>query len=588
MLNFKLNPNAIDGFSSTPLVDYLKSLGIEETDEFLKMPSYEKELDGSLLKNAVALTYQLKEFFDANKKFFLVVDCDTDGFTSSAIFYNYFKNIYPHAQIEWMLHEEKQHGIELDKIPADAEVIIVPDAGSNQLKELDILNAQGKYVLVMDHHETKEDCVYGENVTVVNNQASPQFYNKALSGAGVVFKIVQLFDAEFGHHSSSLYYDLAALGIIADCMDSRTLDNNYIIYRGLKNIHNKMFKALLDKQNYSIEDTEHPTKIDVAFYIAPLINGTIRMGTMEDKELLFRGFIEQNHTEFYNHEWRGQVTMEDFYHRSARIAYNVKNEQNRIKMKCLEFLQKRIEAEGMNNNQIIIAVTKETDEVQVPKTLTGLVAMELLRLYGKPSLVLRPVKDEDGNLNYAGSGRSYNFEELPSFLKFVKEQDESVYAEGHACAFGASIKADELEHFIEASNEKMAHINFADNATIVDAIYDTSKINHVLINEFANGTRLYGNGIPQPQIAVQGIISSSDVRIMGKDASSIRITIKNIPFVKFKDAELANTLRSATSFKVSIVGKPAPNTYNGVTTAQVKITEIAVEPILSTQKRGLF
>ena len=202
MLNFKLNSNAIDSFSTTPLADYLKSLGITDIDQFLKIPSHDSEICGAKLDNAVILVHKLKKLFDENKKFFLIVDCDTDGFTSSAIFYNYFKQVYPNANIEWMLHEEKQHGIELDKIPADAEVIIVPDAGSNQITELDYLNSLGKYVLVMDHHETSKNIVYGDLITVVNNQISDNFSNKALSGAGVVFKIVQLFDAIFDLHFS--------------------------------------------------------------------------------------------------------------------------------------------------------------------------------------------------------------------------------------------------------------------------------------------------------------------------------------------------------------------------------------------------
>lgn len=585
MLNFKLNPNAIDNNSTTPLADYLRSLGIEAVEEFMKIPSKSNELDGELLENSLHTVAWLNKLFTENKKFFLIVDCDTDGFTSSAIFYNYFKKLFPNADIQWMLHEEKQHGIELDKIPEDREVIIVPDAGSNQLHEMEVLNAQGKYVFIMDHHQVEKPIPAGmEYITVVNNQTSDLFSNKALSGAGVTFKIVQLYDRVYNWHGANELYDLAALGIIADCMDSRTLDNNYIIYRGLNNIVNPMFKALLDKQAYSIEN-EIPTKIDVAFYIAPLINGTIRMGTMEEKELLFRGFIETKHTEFYPHEWRGTTTMEDFYHRSARIAYNVKNEQNRLKMKCLEFLQKRVEENGLNNNQIIAVVVSEDDEVVVPKTITGLVAMELLRLYGKPSLVLRPVIDAEGNKTFAGSGRSYSYEQLPSFLQFVRDQEESVYAQGHSCAFGASIKAEEFEHFIEICNEKMSHIDFSDNATIVDAFFD-NKINPILIHEFANGQRIYGNNIPQPQIAVRAKINSSDVRIMGKDASSVRIIIKNIPFVKFKDIELAKTLQSASSFMITLIGKPSPNTYMGITTPQVKIIDIEVQPL--TNAGGLF
>ena len=133
----------------------------------------------------------------------------------------------------------------------------------------------------------------------------------------------------------------------------------------------------------------------------------------------------------------------------------------------------------------------------------------------------------------------------------------------------------------------MAHIDFSDNATFVDAIFNTDKLNPILIHEFASGERIYGNSIPQPLIAVQGIISSNDVRIMGKEASSVRITIKNIPFVKFKDAELAETLRNGSMFEISLVGKPALNDYQGAISSQVKIQEIDIKPI-TMQKRGLF
>lgn len=584
MLNFKLNPNAISNTSQTPLIDYLKSLGINKTEAFIKQPLAEDEISAELLENAMHTVCMLNKLFTENKKFFLVVDCDTDGFTSSAIFYNYFKKVFPNADIQWILHEEKQHGVELDKVPDDREVIIIPDAGSNQTKELQILNEQKKYVFVMDHHEAKNDNT-GGYITIVNNQLSTEFNNKSLSGAGVVFKIVQLYDKIFKLNYAKDFYDLAALGIIADCMDSRTLDNNYIIYHGLRKITNKMFQALLNKQSYSVSSTEHPNKIDVAFYIAPLINGTIRIGTMEEKELLFRGFIEPEHKEFYSHEWRGSITMEDFYQRSARIAYNVKNEQNRLKIKCMEFLQKRIEEQGLNNNKIIAVITYEDDEVPVPKTITGLVAMELLKLYGKPSLVLRPTIDDEGQLTYSGSGRSYKFEELPSFREFVHDQEDSLYAEGHACAFGASIKADKFEHFISTCNEKMAHIDFADNTIIVDAFFE-NDINYNLINEFAHGMNLYGNNIPQPLIAIRAKINQNNIRLMGQDGSSVRITIKSIPCVKFKDKQLAAMLKSNSNFTVTLIGKAILNDYKDTISTQIKIDIIEVEPLLSTG--GLF
>lgn len=586
MLNFKLKDNAINGQSETPLADYLHTLGITEVDDFIYRPNFNNELDGALLDNAIGAVCKLKELFEANKKMFLIVDCDTDGFTSAAIFYNYFKYLYPDSNIQWMLHEEKQHGIEMDKIPNDVDVVIVPDAGSNQLKELTELNNRGIDVIVMDHHEVSVPVNGLDRVIIVNNQTSKYFPNKALSGAGVVFKIIKLFDTMFYHNRAVYYYDLAALGIIADCMDSRTLDNNCIIYRGLQTITNKMFKALLKKQAYAIPK-EFPNKLDVAFYIAPLINGTIRMGTMEDKEKLFRGFIEEPTQAEFEHTWRGTTTMEDFYQHAARIAYNVKNEQNRKKMQCLEFLRARIEAEGLHKNQIIAVIASDTDEVPIPKTITGLVAMELLKLYGKPSLVLRPTTDEDGNVTYSGSGRSKSFEELPSFLQFIAEQEESVYAQGHACAFGTSIKANEYEHFIQSCNEKMAHIDFQNDCTYVDAIFNVHNINHNLIYDWASGQDIYGNSIPQPLVAITATITKDDIRFMGTDGTSVRITINGMPCIKLKDKTLAEQLQTHEAFNVQMICKTELNEFRGVKNPQLRIEQIDVKP-LEVIRRTLF
>ena len=49
---------------------------------------------------------------------------------------------------------------------------------------------------------------------------------------------------------------------------------------------NKFFKELIEKQSYSIGEGEL-TQIGVAFYITPLINALIRVGSLSEKEKLF-------------------------------------------------------------------------------------------------------------------------------------------------------------------------------------------------------------------------------------------------------------------------------------------------------------
>ena len=126
----------------------------------------------------------------------------------------------------------------------------------------------GKTVIILDHHEvTEKEQLLNTPAIIVNNQLSPNYTNKSLSGAGVVYKFIKEMDREFypNDHIYHDYGDLAAIGIIADAMNMTTLDNNYIAYWGLSHIHSKFIHELAVKQSRGVKNPDHLTKIDVAF-----------------------------------------------------------------------------------------------------------------------------------------------------------------------------------------------------------------------------------------------------------------------------------------------------------------------------------
>ena len=171
------------------------------------------------------------------------------------------------------------------------DLIIMPDSSSNDYEEHKILKELGYNIIVLDHHEADH---YSEDAIVVNNQLSDRYFNKSLSGVGIVYKFIEALETLFlNERKVKNYIDLVALGQISDMMDMNTIENRYICEYGLTHINNQFFNELVLKQSFSIGDKL--TQIGVAFYITPLINALIRVGSNIEKERLFEAFINPYH-----------------------------------------------------------------------------------------------------------------------------------------------------------------------------------------------------------------------------------------------------------------------------------------------------
>ena len=587
MKTITLKENSIKIGSENYLADYLINLGIksEDVDSFLNEPK-EQDLDNPYdLNNMEAALCAMNAAVIANKKFFLQVDCDVDGFTSSAIFYQFFKTLYPSIDIQYRLQTGKEHGVFLDTIPEDREVIIIPDAGSMQLDEQEALSKAGKTVIILDHH-TVLDHRPLENVIIVNNQDSPNFSNKNLSGAGVVFLFVKAYDEKYSNGCLwSSYMDLAALGIVADMMDTRTLGNNYIIQNGFKQIRNKIFRELLLRANYSIADISNPTKVDVAFYVAPIINGLIRSGKQEEKELFFRAMITDDSNEFIESTNRGAIRMETLYQNAVRIAANAKGRQDSAKKRSSEFINRKIKTEKLDENAVIVVALNGSETPQVDPNITGLAAMELVKTYNKPVLVLREHIDETGEPFYSGSGRSKDFYGVKPLLNIILDSKAAIFAEGHGNAFGTAFSKGGLKSFINYSNDLLKDVDFNNDCIEVDYWFKDS-VDIKAVEDFANGTKIYGNGIPQPKFAFSFTMSQNEISLIGKDADTIKFYTNGIDFVMFKQPGLARQLKNSVKNRITVVGRAQINTFNN--RPQVIIDSMDIAPVAVTDMLDLI
>ena len=584
MIKYKLKKDSIKPFSFSYLKDYLEALGIKQTDSFINQPRLEDQEKWQKLDNIFDACQSLHKGFEEDKQFFLQVDSDADGYTSGAIFYAFFKKLYPNAKIEFRVHDAKEHGVVLNTIPITADYVIIPDAGSNQFDIQEALSNQGRHVVILDHHIVENAPTF-PNVVVVNNQASPHFENKFLSGAGVVYKTIQAYSELYGFEmeDDSMYEDyadLAALGIVADMMDSRNLDNNYLIYKGLHNIKNPMLKAILEKQEFSVSSVDNPTKIDMAFYVAPLINAVVRYGTTEEKELLFEGMITYNATKIMESTYQGAIRKENYYDYIARTSSNVRGKQNRDKLKCMNFLKKRIDDNHLADHQLLIVTVSNTDEVKIPKTITGLVAMELLKYYNRPTLVLRPrVVKEEHDCKYsafAGSGRGKANGKFTSLFGMLRASGLCDYVEGHDMAHGVQFPQYNLEPILEFADEYLKDVDFSLTEVEVDYAFATSNINRDMIVEFAEVTHIYGNKIPQPKFAFELNVSKDSIRIMGKKNNAVKFTVGGVDFLKFNAGKLVEFINSSSAniIQFTVIGRAQINEWMGRKTPQIMIDEM--------------
>ena len=391
--------------------------------------------DFALLDNIMAGAECLEKHIKNKSRIYLVVDSDIDGFTSSAILYNYLMENFEDINIEYHIPDGKEHGLDtimpLLEHEQKYDLIILPDSSSNDYECHKKLNEMGYEILILDHHEAEK---YSENAIVINNQLSKNYPNKSLSGVGVVYKFLQLLDERNGFNSADSFLDMVAVGECGDMMDLNTLENRFISDYGFSHLKNEGLRQLIKLQGYSIFgvkieeitdsflDNASITPINAAFYIAPLVNALIRVGSSKEKELLFQSFIKGK--DIIPSTKRGHKgETETIAEQSARNCYNARNRQNKEKEKALELLDIQISNDCLDDNKILIL---NADDIDVSNTLTGLCAMGVAAKYKKPVLLGRVNKE--GYLK--GSMRGRGESELKDFRSFLLSSGYMDYVEG--------------------------------------------------------------------------------------------------------------------------------------------------------------
>lgn len=552
--------------------DLLKLRNVKNPKDYLNIADkHEYENSYKLLDNIDEAKECLIKHINNNDIIFTVADCDVDGVTSFASLYLYLKSTFNNIKLEYAIHKGKQHGLSDDiEIPKDTKLVIMTDSSSNDYEQHKLLKDKGIDIIVLDHHEADK---ISENAIVVNNQLC-NYPNKNLSGVGVVYKFLQLLDEELWQDKAKDYLDLVALGLIGDSMNINEMETKYLIEKGLKNINNKQLLAIIKKQDYSIKGKV--TINNIAFYIVPLINAMIRIGKQDEKELLFKGFIEEYEEFDYKPRGNKPIQKEDIYTRVARLCANTKSRQDKMRDKALMELNDIILTKSKLNDKIIVVNCNNNYNLG----LTGVIAIKLANKYNRPCILLN--KSKDGI--YRGSGRNTDRNSIKDLKKLLNETN-MFKGEGHPQAMGVSIDKD-IPKAINLLNDKLKNVDFSSNTYEVDYIIPFEELQDEFIFEIDNMNNLWGKGVEQPLIAIKDIeINSNDIEVLGKTNNTLKFTIDDVEFIKFRIDDNDELIKKTSNwendtiqtFNLDIVGKCSSNTWNNIKRPQIIIEDYKIK-----------
>jgi single-stranded-DNA-specific exonuclease len=559
---------------------------VSEPDRLLNLS--DKEIhDGMLLKNMKQGLELLHKHINDNSVIHIIVDSDNDGISSAGIIYLYIKDIKPNIKITYSLHKGKEHGIILGEITEyKYNLLIVPDAGTDNIEESKTLSDKGIDILVLDHHDIEKDNSYA---TVINCKDG-QYPNNTLSGAGIVYKFIKEYDKKYNIKYADRYLDLLALGCIGDVVDLRNFETRCLVLKGIENFakYNEFLQALVNQQEYSLQGAI--TIKGIGWYIVPLLNAVIRVGEPEDKINVFRALIgEQEDIEYQPRRKKKDdplppIEIHSLQQTMARICVNLKSKQDRLVKKGVEELNEKITSQGLDNNKILIVdVTNELDS-----TFTGLVANKLSNDYKRPSILLRKKKDAKDGVNlYGGSCRNYNLFPIINFKDFLNELNTFNSLAGHGNAFGFEIKEENITVTQEKANKALDKVKIED-VYKVDYEIPIGRLKNRHIEQVGKWNDLWGNQLDEPLFAITDIYISTDkIKLIGSKQNIIKFEANNITFIKkYANEDIYNSMilkkskglnrKHVDRVKMDIVGKFVINTWEDKEYPQIEIVDFNV------------
>ena len=439
---------------------------------------------------------RLQQACDRQEQVAIWGDFDADGITATAVLWEGLQAVFSAAeQLRYVIPNRltESHGLTMAGLEALAaagvSLVVTCDTGSTHLPELTQARSLGLDVIVTDHHTLPDE--RPPVVALINPRQFPADHPLAdLSGVAVAYTLLEAFYSRMTYPPTlalESLLDLVAIGLIADLV-KLSGDCRYLAQKGIQRLQQQAGPQATRPGVARLLELcqragDRPT--DISYGLGPRINAISRVQgdacfgvellTSRDRDRC-RYLAEQ--TELANARRKGlqRWVVQDVRRRLAQI--------------------------DLSTTHVIVL-----EDPQWAIGVLGLVAGQIAREYGRPTILLNSELSRDAEHEAMARGSARSVHELDLYDLMQGQRHLLHRFGGHPFAAGLSLPVDTIPLFAEAINRDYRQRYGMHSPVVTIAADLTVTVAQLGANLFQELKLLEpcGIGNPVPKLLIQNV-----------------------------------------------------------------------------------
>jgi len=531
----------------------------KEAENFIEI-KWENNFDPFLFKDMGKAVKRIFQAIRQNEKILIFSDYDADGIPGAVALSEFFQKIN-YQNFEIYIPDRNKDGFGLnskviEKIKKENfKLVITIDCGTNDFFEAQELQKNNVDLIITDHHKDGENTAPA--FAIINHQIDGEKYpEKVLSGAGVVFKLIQGL-IKYGKENKiknlenlkegweKWLLDLIGIATICDMVPLKG-ENRIFAHYGKLVLQKTFRNGILKILNDSKLEQEKISCQDIAFSIGPKINAA---GRLDDPLIAFKALS------------RGKEAI-DYAWNLEKINQKRKTKISGIMRKVYNRLDKRSEI-----NSVIVIGDKDWN-----LGILGLIASKIVEKYKKPAFVWTEL--EKGKIKGSVRGN----DEVSVYDLMEKTKNFFVSFGGHLNAGGFETDFQKI-HKLEEELSK--NYSFAEKILkekiLIDAQIEIDDLNQELFDEIKKLSP-FGMSNPAPLFLIENL-GIQKINFFGRNKEHLEIIFEKndgekIKAISFFYQEKLPNFDKKENEKISIIFNLEKNYFNGKDELRMRIVDI--------------